>query len=135
MSHAGGLGDDVVFTAASFSGPQAQSASRAKRLVRTGALCARLLRQLPGVRLEPLDVVQFAQHVAVVRLLVGDVDHRAGLVVAAGILVRQPQVPVGLGDLARLELEVLLRVLRRRVEGFLPLLPYAPLPPSYPALS
>src|SRR5438552_15537105 len=64
-SQAGGLGDEVVLTAAGRSGPQAASKSAsATRLFRTGRLgSAGLLGQPPGVVLEPLDAVQLVEHV------------------------------------------------------------------------
>src|SRR6266404_1011245 len=136
-SQAGGLGDELVFTAA-FSPPQAQSANAAsaQSLLRTDGLRRRgLLGQLPGVGLQPVDVVDLGEHVAVVRQRVGLVHHRLPFVVVARVLVGKAEVPIALRHLRRLQLHVLLRRLGGVVEGGLGLLPVAALRPADSASS
>src|SRR4051812_7478028 len=134
--HAGGFGEELVFTAG-FSPPHAQSArtARARSSLRTAGLGrGGLLRQLPRVRLQVMDVVDLGKHVLVVRERVGLVHHRLGLVVVAGVLVREAQVPIALRDLPCLQLHVLLGDLDGIVEGALRLLPVAALRPADAAL-
>src|SRR2546425_942072 len=134
-SQAGGLGEELVFTAG-FSPPQASaSAVRARNLLRKADLGRRvLLRKLLRVCLQPVDVVDLREHLALVGERVGLVHHRLGLVVVARVLVGKAQVPVALPDLAGLQLHVLLRRLDRVVERALRVLPIAALRPADAAL-
>src|SRR5207253_5699631 len=134
-SQAGGLGEELVFTAG-FSLPQASaSAVRARNLLRKAGLGHRvLLRQLLRVGLQPVDVVDLREHLALVGERVGLVHHRLGLVVVARVLVGKAQVPVALRDLAGLQLHVLLRRLDSVVERALRVLPVAALRPADAAL-
>src|SRR5260370_15004535 len=132
VSQAGGLGEELVFTAAGVEGPQAASAiaPTSRILPRTSALPSGLLGQPLRVGLQSLGVVHLAQHVPVVGQGVRLVDHVVGLVVIACIFVSQTQIPVGLGHLWGLELDVLLGALHCLVEGVLRLLPLAALGPA-----
>src|SRR5512132_1808699 len=79
--HEGGLGDELVLTAA-FSPPQAAQDRRSAEsapLLRTDRLGRRrLLGELPRVRLQPMDVVDLAEHVLLVGERPGLVHHRLG---------------------------------------------------------
>src|SRR4051812_46709784 len=135
-SHAGGFGEDAVFTAA-FSPPQASSTmvAREAALLRTrGLRRGGLLREPPRIALQAGDVVDLAEHVPVGRERVRLVDHRFRLLVVAGVLVGEAEVPVALRDLRRLQLDVRLRRLGGVVERALRLLPVAALRPADPAL-
>src|SRR5437016_6954921 len=134
-SQAGGLGEELVFTAG-FSPPQASaSAVRARSLLRKADLGRRvLLRQLPRVGLQPVDVVALRAHLPLVGERIGLVHHRLGLFVVARVLVGKAQVPVTLRDLAGLQLHVLLRRLDRVVERALRVLPVPALRPADAAL-
>src|SRR5437660_1528413 len=137
MIQDGCFGAEAVLTALGFSAPQAarSSAARPRDLPRTRRLrAAALLCELLRVGLEPLDVVELVEHVALVGERVGLVDHVVRLAVVAGVLVGEAEVPVSLGDLCRLELGILLRVLRGAVERVLCLLPVAALGPADAAL-
>src|SRR5438128_4666847 len=130
-SQTGGFGEELVFTAG-FSPPHAAArTASARTLLRTGGLRRRgLLGELLRVGLEPVDVVDLAEHVLLVGERVRLVHHRLGLVVFAGVLIGEAQVPIALRDLTRLQLDVLLRDLRRVVERALRLLPVAALRPA-----
>src|SRR6266550_2944071 len=131
-SQTGGFGEELVFTAG-FSPPHAAAArtASARTLLRTGGLRRRrLLGELLRVGLEPVDVVDLAEHVLLVGERISLVHHRLGLVVLAGVLIGEAQVPIALRDLSRLQLDVLFRGLRRVVERALRLLPVAALCPA-----
>src|SRR5919201_2355415 len=119
-SQPGGFGEELVLTAG-FSPPHAAArTARARTLLRTGGLRRRgLFGHFLRVGLEPVDIVDLVQHLAVVGERVGLVHHRLGLVVVAGVLTGEAQVPIALRDLTRLQLDVLFRRLRRVVEGAL----------------
>src|SRR6266849_3027804 len=137
---AGGLGEEAVFTTAGASAAQAHRIARAvgaepprkgRALIDTNRPGRRgLLGDALRLVLQAPDVVQLAQQVLVVGQLVRLLHGGGGVVVVAGVLVGEAQVPVRLGVLVALDLRVLLPVGVRLAEARMPLLPVAALRPA-----
>src|SRR5438128_1029961 len=132
---AGCLGLDAVRITAGASAAQPMARTTKSASARTGGLGRRgLLGQALRLVLQPLDVVELAQHVLVVRQAVGLLHGGVRALVVARVLVGEAQVPIAPGQLIALDLRVLLAVRDRLREGGLRLLPFAALGPADAAL-